>query len=310
MVGAKTVLVTGYAGFIGSAISYRYAKAGFNVYGIGNGEPGPNAPARSGLQGWKQGEICRDLLQSIELKPDIIIHCAGGSSVSESIENQAADYRRTVGSTQALASWIVRNAPNARIVYTSSGAVYGESAGAPDDRGSPVVPVSPYGRHKRQAEDILLRSAEQDGLNVAIVRLFSIYGQGLRKQIVWDACCKLINHRADFFGTGLEKRDFVEVTDVAELLLLAAEVADNKAPIMDGGSGQGTTIAGLVELIAENLSPGSVVRFTGSARAGDPDSMLANPHAANAIGWSPTIALDDGIARYCSWFIRNIVPAR
>ncbi len=301
---AQHVLVTGAAGFIGGAMSRDALAAGDTVSNIGHGLDRP-AP-------WDAGGAVQRIVGSVEPAtldrllgpPDVVFHCAGGANVQASIAEPERDRARTVGSTTALAAWLVANAPRARVVYPSSGAVYGEAAGRPAGRSGRCTPLSPYGHHKADAEAVLMGAGLRSGLGVAIVRLFSVYGPGLRKQLLWEACGKMATGTAEFFGTGVERRDFVEITDVVALMrAAAAAVRPVAAPVVvDGGTGQGVAVRDVLALLAAGFDPPPVLRFLGTARAGDPTDMIASHNAADMLGWVPQVPLAAGLVRYVQWY--------
>src|SRR4030095_13057401 len=82
-------------------------------------------------------------------------------------------------------------APAAILIYPSSAAVYGVVKQAPIGESSPIAPVSPYGLHKAMAEELCSTQSKHFGLRCAIVRFFSVYGPGSRKQLLWDLAQKI-----------------------------------------------------------------------------------------------------------------------
>lgn len=301
---AQHVLVTGAAGFIGGAVARDALARGDRVSAIGHALDRPPDWDADGAVARIAGTVGAATLDRLPALPDVVFHCAGGANVQASIAEPEADRARTVGSTAALADWLVAQAPGARVVYPSSGAVYGEAAGRPAGRTGPCVPLSPYGRHKAAAEAALVRAAETRGLRVAIVRLFSVYGPGLRKQLLWDACGKMATGRAEFFGSGIERRDFVEITDAVALLRAAAGAASAPVPlVVDGGTGAGVAVRDVLAMLAAAFRPAPDLRFLGTARAGDPTDMIAARDAGPRLGWAPQVPLAEGLARYAHWYM-------
>ena len=139
-------------------------------------------------------------------------------------------------------------------------------------------------------------------VRVVIVRLFSIYGRELRKQLLWDGCRKLLQGVNEFPGSGEESRDWVNVQDAAVLISLAADKADDTCRIFNGGRGEAVTVRQILEALRDELTLSGDLRFNGEKRAGDPRDLVADPSAALALGWRPTIAWRQGIADYVRWF--------
>lgn len=295
----QRILVTGAGGFIGGALARQALQGGAEVVLLGHGA---GAAAASRQATVIDATVSAAALDRLPFVPELVVHCAGGANVQASVADPAADHARTVGGTAIVLEWLAQNAPAARLVYPSSGAVYGVAAGHPGRRDAALKPLSPYGCHKAEAEALIQTAAVRRGLNAAIVRLFSVYGPGLRKQLLWDACGKFQRGETQFFGTGAEKRDFIEIGDVVRLLMLAGQAASAEVPVMDGGTGQGVAIADLLNLLAQSFQPLPEVGFLGTGRPGDPVDMVADPAVAMALGWQPQVALAEGLGRYAAWF--------
>jgi len=197
-----------------------------------------------------------------------------------------------------------------RFVYVSSAAVYGDAGAGPIATSAPVQPISPYGEHKAAAEDLCRRAASENGLPVLIVRFFSLYGPGLRKQLLWDACGKLRDGHAAFFGTGEEVRDWLHIEDAVRLLETAAAAASPACPVVNGGTGVGTAVRDVIAALADAIDPRAEVRFLGSGRTGDPRSYIAATGEALALGWSPDVVWHDGIREYAEWYMGRLLHSR
>lgn len=296
------VVVTGANGFMGRHVSRLAAARGDRVVGIGHGDWTEEAWRSWGLAAWHELDVTIASLVAHIGVPDLVVHCAGSSSVGFSFENPAQDFYRTVGTTVDVLEYIRTSAPETALVYPSSAAVYGRAAGLPIAEDSPLAPISPYGFHKVMAEDVCRSYATTFGTRVAIVRLFSAYGRELRKQLLWDACRKALSEDHRFAGTGRETRDWVHATDVARLLLLAGDHADRTAPIVNGASGMQVPIASIVGTLFEALGATKAPAFTGSARPGDPERIAGDPSRAMAWGWSPERRWEEGVRDYAAWF--------
>lgn len=295
-----TALVTGAAGFVGRHMVNHLAAQGYSVHGMGRGQINVNEQQAKAI--WYGGEISLDLLASTKLRPDIIVHCAGGASVAKSLATPHQDFRDTVDSTAAVLEYIRTATPRSRLVYISSAAVYGKVIDLPIGESTELNPVSPYGVHKRMAEMLCELYAHEMGLNVAIVRLFSVYGAGLRKQLLWDACNKLTQGDAVFFGTGDEIRDWLHVQDAVRLINRVIDIASPECPILNGGRGEGVTVKGVLETLCRFLGLDALPMFTGHHRGGDPDVYVADVARARSLGWSPEIEMEKGLESYVRWY--------
>jgi UDP-glucose 4-epimerase len=283
------VLVTGGAGFVGTAVVAELERAGDHVAIAG----------RSSTTDPLTGD---SIAAALAPETEIVIHCAGGSSVAASVEHPALERAKTVGPFATLLEQVRDRAPRARVVLVSSAAVYGTSAVVPTPEAAALAPVSPYG-HDKLACEALCSAHARAGHAVAVVRLFSVYGAGLRKQLLWDACRKARAGDATFAGTGEEQRDWLHVSDAAALIARVAQLASPDLPVINGGTGVGVRVRDVVTQICREL--GATATFTGAVRTGDPDRYVADVTRARGLGWAPRIALDRGIAEYVAWFRAN-----
>jgi len=298
----RTILVTGAQGFIGRHISRAAALRGDHVGGIGRGEWAEEEWRSWGLSAWYELELTLDNVLRCAGTPDVVFHCAGSASVGLSVEDPAQDFRSTVETTLELLEFLRTAAPRTALVYPSSGAVYGRAKPLPINEDAPLEPISPYGVHKKIAEDLCRSYGRSYGVRVSIVRIFSAYGVGLRKQLLWDACTKASRGDASFGGTGRETRDWVNVEDVARLMLIAGDHADNSTPTVNCAAGQGVEVKSILATLLQALGTNLQPEFSGSARLGDPEQVAGDPSRAVAWGWAPKRTWQDGVAEYARWF--------
>jgi UDP-glucose 4-epimerase len=215
-----------------------------------------------------------------------------------------ADFRDSVLGSLQLLERIADISPSSKIVFCSSAAVYGNQSTSYLSETDCPAPVSAYGTHKLIIELLLKQKCQQLGLHGAIVRLFSVYGEGLRKQLLWDACQKLQRGEHAFMGSGDEVRDFIHVNDAVETLLLAAKKASPDCPIVNGGTGQATTVRTLLEQLAECLGAPKP-SFNGRVNSDNPVHLCADSRLLESWGFVPRISLTKGVADYGKWFMEG-----
>jgi UDP-glucose 4-epimerase len=303
-----TVWITGANGFIGRYFARELTDAGYAVHGIGHGAIHESERQRLGLQSWLNGEIDAANLSALAHAhglPSKIFHLAGGSSVRLSIAQPFEDFSRTVTSTARLLEWLRDSAPQCHVIATSSAAVYGSGHTGAISEDAALRPTSPYGQHKLMMEELCNSYAVSFGLRSTVVRLFSVYGPRLRKQLLWDVCCMLAQGRAELTlgGTGEEIRDWTEVHDVVRLLRKISELPQAEAfRTINGGSGRGASVAEIAGMLVKDWGATIPVRFSGASRAGDPFSLLADGARLNQISFDWRIPIDQGLADYVRWF--------
>jgi len=302
----RSVIVTGAAGFVGRNAAEYFADNGWHVSGVGIGDWGKKNFNDWGIHEWVEAEVSVESLMDLGTIPDVIIHCAGSGSVSHSFSNPKEDFEMNVSSLLQVLEFMRLKCPNARLVFPSSAAVYGKKADAPIKEEDSLDPVSPYGYHKVIAEKLCESYSKLFDLNISIIRFFSIYGPGLRKQLLWDACEKIRNSssKSEFFGTGRETRDWIYIKDAADLICRMSE-SKNKFEIINGGSGKRVEIKELLEILAKQFGEGIRITFNGQERGGDPEYYLADVSKAKELGWQPETYLEDGVKACVIFYKEN-----
>jgi len=300
----KSVLITGAHGFLGRYVARCFKYRGYRVVGTGYGHWSSAKYSANGVDEWFEAAIELGSLQALTFRPDVIVHCAGSGSVGFSLQQPLQDFQMTVDSTLAVLEYMRLVCPEAQFVYPSSAAVYGARPDEPICEDTPLSPVSPYGYHKLIAERLCQSYAESFGMAVSIIRFFSIYGPGLQKQLLWDACKKLTETDAgpvEFYGTGRETRDWLHGSDAAELIHRAATYG-NGYSIINGGSGTRTAIVDILTFLAAQLETNATITFDGKEKQGDPRFYHADITRSLDLGWKPVIRLEEGVASYVRWF--------
>jgi UDP-glucose 4-epimerase len=305
-VNNKNLLVTGGYGFLGRNVATFFAGLGYSVYGIGHGYWTEDEYSKFGFVNWSENDINIKNIRDLGLRFDVIIHCGGSGSVAYSITNPYEDYSKTVSGTASVLEYIRLHNPDAKLIYPSSPAVHGEHSNSPIKEDDSLCPASPYGEFKLMAEHLCHTYARNFAVDVIILRLFSVFGEGLTKQLLWDASNKLVNsNQAVFWGSGFETRDWIHVDDAVRLMNSVITSELETGSILNAGSGQTTTIKEVISLLAKALTSETEIQFNKNVKPGDPLYYWSDIAKAQAIGWSPTVKLSDGIKRYAKWFLHQ-----
>ena len=305
-----SALVTGVDGFLGRYIARELACHGYRVTGVDRSV----APDRSDFD-TTCSIVHRFSLPSDQFdevlnddRPDIIVHAAGPASVPRSIENPDADFHGNVGVLLGLLESIRRADVNTRLINLSSAAVYGNATEVPIPETAPPLPVSPYGFHKLVGEQLIEEYHERYELAVCSVRIFSAYGVGLRRQVLWDIARRVRDGvNVELFGTGEETRDFVHAGDVAIAIRIIAERASFEGEVYNVATGRETSIATLATMLIEAMDTNADITFSGDARSGDPFRMRADTRKIEQLGFVPNVTLEQGIKEYADWVTLSTV---
>ncbi len=303
-------LVTGAGGFLGRYIARELADCGYRVTGV-------DRSATSGLADVQAAcdTVHRIALPSKQLddvlsadRPDVIVHAAGPASVQQSIEDPNGDFNGQVGVLLSLLESIQRTGITTRLINLSSAAVYGNATQLPIAETAPVVPVSPYGFHKLVGEELIEAFRDRYQLTACSVRIFSAYGVGLRRQVLWDIARRVREGvNVELFGSGEETRDFVHARDVAVAVRIVAERAAFEGEVYNVATGRETSIGALATMLVEAIGENVEIMFTGAARSGDPYRFRADMRKTEHLGFVPNVSIERGIKEYADWVTESVV---
>lgn len=307
--GIRTVWITGGHGFIGRHLAASLRTSAEIVAGIGHGAWTDREREQCGFSHWLNSEISLGSLgqmRGVTGNPDIVFHLAGGSSVGAAVANPLEDFKRTVSSTAELLEWLRQFCPETVLVAVSSAAVYGTAGFDKIPESAVLSPVSPYGSHKQMMEELCQSYARCYGIRAVLPRLFSVYGPGLRKQLLWDLCEKIRNGgRIALGGTGAEQRDWVQVADVTRALRAVVALADSTARAVNIATGIATSVRDVALEVIRAWGPdaaGAKVVFGGQSRPGDPANLVADVGLMGSLGLGAAVPLRKGIVEYVMWF--------
>jgi len=292
----KKILITGANGFIGSHLVQYFVNKKYSVYAL-DIIKSSNENVKS-----YQIDMIKDDLSSFvyEIKPEIIIHCAGSASVPLSIENPQQDFDKNVIVLFRFLDALKKNNLKPIFLFLSSAAVYGNPRTMPIKESAINKPISPYGLNKKICEDICNFYREQENPNIKILRLFSVYGIGLKKQLFWDMYQNITKKgNLELFGTGNETRDFINIEDLVEIVYL---IINNKGHIFNIANGFEISIKEVANIFLALLGKSmNSLSFVGNIRLGDPTNWVADITKIKKIGYNQKITITAGIEKYIAW---------
>lgn len=301
----KRAWILGGRGFLGRHAGRLFAKSGWRVDGLGHGRLDEHGLGSGGLAAWHEDDIsyaslCR--LAEAGGLPDAVFHAGGSGAVGPSFSDPLRDFQRSVASMAETLDFVRRHAPAATVILPSSAAVYGAAPPGPLGENAAPHPVSPYGTHKLMAEELCQAAHRDFGVRCVVIRYFSLYGPGQRKQLLWDLLLRVAAdpRRVELFGTGEETRDMFHVEDAVRLALHLVQRGEQFA-IVNGGTGKAITIRALAEAVIAVLGLETTIEFNGAGRPGDPKHYQADTRRAAACGFSPDWAFERGLADYVGW---------
>jgi len=302
----KQVVVTGGAGFIGSNLCRTLLEQGAKVTAYDNLYSGKiefiEDLMDKGLNFVQEDIRDTAALEKATKNCEVIFHLAAQTSVPFSMENPKEDSEiNVVGTLNVLEA--ARKA-DARVVFSSSCAVYGNPEKRPTPETHPTHPIAFYGLSKLLGENCCRFYQEIYGLEVVILRIFNVYGPDCHG-VIYDFLNKLQKtpDKLEVLGTGIQSRDFVYISDMVDFLLEAATSPSAAGEAFNVGTGTTTSVSELAKMLIEirGLKDVKVYFRGGQAWEGDMDITLAdNSKAVNKLQWRPKVSLKEGLKKLIS----------
>ena len=293
-------LVTGGAGFLGAALANRLADDGHDVHVLDDLSNGNVALLHTAVQ-FTEGDVDNvSLLWSLLPGIDCVYHLAARVSVAQSILYPRDYSRVNVGGTVSLME-AMRDTGVRRVVFASSGAIYGRQPQQPIHEHDTPQPDSPYAVSKWAAEQYIHTIGELWGIETVALRIFNAYGPNQSLPLSHPPVIPhflqqaLTGGSVVMFGNAQQTRDFVYIADVVDALLSAATVKDINRQVINIGSGVETSIVDLANEI-EKVTGKRLNRIFNPERSGGVPRLAADISRAHMmLGFRPHIHLSEGL---------------
>ena len=322
------ILVTGAAGFIAAQVAELLTAAGHHVLGIDN----LNDAYDVRLKEWRLRQLegrpgfafqrlditDRPALEALFAAQatagqrgfDAIINLAARAGVRQSVENPWVYYETNVTGTLNLLELCRRYGPS-KFVLASTSSLYGEDTPMPFNEGARTDhPLSPYAASKKAAETLCYSYHHLYGLDVSILRYFTVYGPAGRPDMSPFRFVQWISEGQPVvvYGDGMQSRDFTYVEDIARGTIAALKPVGYE--VFNLGSDQPVVLMDAIRLIARltGCEPQLVHR---PAQAADMRATWADiSKAERLLGWKPVWSFESGISRLVEWYAANRSWAR
>lgn len=291
----RTVLVTGASGFIGSRLCERLSDLGAVVHGVSRRQRSDGAVSRWWQADLDDGIATRRLVEAIE--PELIFHLASLVSGKRGIEYVLPALRSNLLSTVNLLI-SATGTTCSRVVLTGS---LEEAEGDT----SIAIPTSPYAAAKGAASAYARMFHALYGTPVVTARLFMVYGpdQKDENKLVPYVTLSLLRGELPQLMSGTREVDWIYVDDVIDAYLALATKEGLEGETVDVGSGELTSVRGVVEHLVEIALPGAQPGFGAVADRPLERVRVANiEHAYSLTGWKPETSLADGLRKTVDWY--------
>ena len=291
------VVVTGSAGFLGSAVVNALVAAGRPVLAIDRREGAGVPAAADPVTRLRADLLDPDSRVSAGLREaSAVIHLAGCPGVRDEAPDIATRRARdNVGATARVLALVPRDVP---VLVTSSSSVYGGSRGVPSRETDPLSPLGGYARSKARVEALCARRAATGGL-VTVVRPFTVVGEGQRPDMAvsrWVAAA-LADLPLHVYGSLDRTRDLTDVRDVARALATLAEPGRAPGGVVNIGTGTPRSLGEVVEVVRSVTGTTARTVVVPAAAEEPPDTWACTRRLEDVLGYVPSTDLHDVVAR-------------
>jgi UDP-glucose 4-epimerase len=297
-INGKRIFVTGGAGFIGFHLCRKLSDFTSNLTIYDNLSSGKveNVKHIPRVHFVKADILDIKKLHSQE-KADVIYHLAAQVVVPYSMENPIEDFETNARGTLNILEKARKD--DARVVFASSAAVYGNTTALPTPESYGFNPASCYGLSKVVGEQYCNMYSKQYGLDIIILRFANVYGPRCHG-VIEDFLDKISRNpkKLEIIGTGLQSRDFVHISDVVEALILSATSEVTVGVTFNIGFGKTTKIIDIAKIILKilGLSDKTVITTTNVPWQGDINTIWFDiSKVKKVLKWQPKISLENNL---------------
>ncbi len=305
---AELCLVTGGAGFIGSHLVDSLRARGRSVRVLDDFSTGLRGNIPAGVEVVEGCVTNPTVVESAVAGCEVVFHLAALASVAKSVEDPATSHAICATGTLNVLN-AARKAGVRRVVYAGSASAYG---GASDPAGqgeeTPLVALSPYAAAKLAGEFYCQAFAATFGVETVRLRFFNVFGPRQRPDSPYSGVIAIFTaalsagRTPTVHGDGLQSRDFVYVSDVADALIRAADTPEVSGQVYNVGTGGSVTLLDLVRELNAILGT-SAVPIHGQERPGDIRHSRAKIERIRAeLGYTPRVSFAEGLRHTLEWY--------
>ncbi|MDP7008220.1 MAG: NAD-dependent epimerase/dehydratase family protein [Phycisphaerales bacterium] len=300
----RTVLVTGGAGFIGSALATKLRELGATVRVLDDVSTGHYSNVADLDVTCIEGSILdTSLLERCVEGCDCVFHQAAMVSVPASVKDPKRCFDINVTGTKQVLDFAAKSGVR-RVMFAASSAVYGPHASLPSVETMTPDPASPYAESKLEGEKVIKEYALGTEMDTVSLRYFNIFGpkQDPHSQYaaVVAAFMEALLHKRNpqVYGDGLQTRDFTYINNAVHANLLAASCNTQlHGEVFNIGTGHSHSLLDMLALMSKTIGVEPTVDFHLEREGDVPHSRASIEKATNKFGYSPVVSFEDGIAR-------------
>lgn len=292
----ERVLITGGTGFVGSNLVPPLIEGEGQIDILARNESA-DIPEESSLV---LGDV-RDLESLPTFKPyDLVIHLAGMVSIQQAVENPTSTFQTNAMGTQNVLERSRIDGVD-RLIYLSSGAVYGDPEYLPIDESHPIQPLHPYASSKLAGEHVVEAYAKTYDLSAITIRAFTLYGPGQQTDnLVPSVISQIKEGKTEILlGNTEPTRDFTYIDDLVTAIQTVMEEPHDTYGLYNVGSGYETSVEDIVNEIVEASGKDIDVKSQPTGRSSDIEinRMVADISKLEQLGWTPKHNIQSGIQK-------------
>jgi UDP-glucose 4-epimerase len=307
-------LVTGGAGFIGSTLVDRLLAAGHHVVIYDNFSTGHRDSVAAATASPEATLVEADVLKLDALTEaladcDVVFHLAANADVRFGTEHPGRDLQQnTIGTFTVLEA--MRAAGVKRIVFSSTGSVYGEPSTFPTPEDAPFpVQTSLYGASKLSGESLIAAYCEGFGFEGFIFRFVSILGERYTHGHIFDFCKSLLRDPSTLkvLGNGRQRKSYLYVQDCIDAILIALDKSPDRLNIFNLGTDEYCQVNDSIGWITGRLGLSPTLEYSGGERGwiGDSPFIFLDCARIRALGWKPTLTIQEAVVRTVDYLLEN-----
>ncbi len=303
----KTILVTGGAGFIGNHLCEELLNSGYKVVVYDNLSLG----TKRNMSRFKDNEmfifIKGDILnkrkfESIfeEYKFNTIFHLAANSDIASSCKSPKTDFLNTFNTTiEVLENARIHNIKE--IVFSSTGAIYGDTNLAVKEDTGPLIPISHYGAAKLASEAYLSAYSHNYGIKIWITRFPNVVGEYATHGAIFDFIKQLKNNSKELkvLGNGQQIKPYIYVKEVVEAILFIWKKSNLDFNVYNIGVDSQTKVSEIAEMIVSTMSLPAKIKYGSSSRGwvGDVSKFKYDFSKLKKLGWRPSLSSNQAVKK-------------
>ena len=314
------ILVTGCGGFIGSSVSRLLVESGYHTTGVDNVRPSDYTLVRWRLRDFlgnprftlhgfdiQDHQRLRQLFKDIGARSPIsaIIHLAARAGVRASVDDPRSCYETNVLGTLNLLE-LCREFGVRQFILASTSSVYGDHGDGPASEDSQSNrPLSPYAASKSAAETLLHSYHHLHGTDAIVLRYFTVYGPAGRPDMSVFRFIRAIaeGEPVTVYGDGTQRRDFTFVEDIARGTVAALGLKGYQT--INLGNDRPVSVNNLIGIIESSVGRSAIVQCQERHEADPLLTWADTGRARKLLGWTPEVAIEEGIRRTVAWYLDN-----